>query len=78
MKKIHGKGRHPLIGGTESIVLKTFNEEQCVQNFQMRKETFEFLCSKLEPILNSKENIVRQPLDVKTQYFSHVQLSHKR
>ena len=28
MKKIHGKGNHPLIDGTESIVLKTFNGEQ--------------------------------------------------
>ena len=27
-KELHGKGRHPLIDGTESIVLKTFNEEQ--------------------------------------------------
>ena len=25
---VFGKKRHPLIGGTESIVLKTFNEEQ--------------------------------------------------
>ena len=26
-QKIHGKERHPLIGGTELIVLKTSNEE---------------------------------------------------
>ena len=38
-----------------------------VQNFRMRKETFDFFCSKLEPALVAGEILVRQPLDVHTQ-----------
>ena len=48
-------------------MLEMFTEEQWVQNFRMRKETFDFLCSKLEPTLVAEEILVRQPLDVQTQ-----------
>ena len=47
-------------------MLETFTEEQWVQNFWMRKETFDFLCLKLEPTLMAEEILVKQPLDVQT------------
>ena len=43
----------------DRIVLKTFTEEQWVQNLRMRKETFDFFCSKLDPTL-----VAGEPLDV--------------
>ena len=52
----------------DRIVPKTFTEEQWVQNFRMRKETFDFLCSKLEHIMMAEEILVWQPLDVQTQF----------
>ena len=51
----------------ERIVLETFTEEQWIENFRMKRETFEFVCSKLEPTLSADEKHVRKPLDVKTQ-----------
>ena len=51
----------------DRIVLETFTEAQWVQNFRVRKETFDFLCSKLEPTLVAEEIFVKQPLDVQTQ-----------
>ena len=48
-------------------MLETFTEEQWVKNFRMRKETFDFLCSKLEPTLVAEKILVRQPLDVQSQ-----------
>ena len=51
----------------DRIVLETFTEEQWVANFRMKKETFDFLCSKLEPTLAAEEINVRKPLDVQKQ-----------
>ena len=51
----------------DRIVLETFTEEQWVANFRMKKETFDFVCSKLEPTLAAEDINVRKPLDVQKQ-----------
>ena len=62
---LFGKEMHLLIGGIELCIVETFTEEQWVSKFRMRRETFEFLCPKLEPTLAAEEKHVKQPLGFK-------------
>lgn len=51
----------------DRIVLQTFDNSQWIENFRMRRRTFEMLCNDLDDYLAPKEKIVRQPLGVQKQ-----------
>ena len=46
------------------IVKKSFNDQQWIENFRMRKETFTYICNRLNVSLAKKENSVNTPLEV--------------
>ena len=51
----------------DRIVLQTFTDEQCVENFSITRQTFNKVCRVLEPDLSPMENTVRDALDVQKQ-----------
>lgn len=47
------------------IVKQTFGDNQWIENFRMRKESFMFLCNQLEPSLKLTEyKVGNKPLDI--------------
>ena len=51
----------------DRIVLQTFTDEQWVENFRMRRQTFNEVCRILEPDLSPKDSTVRDAIDVQKQ-----------
>ncbi|CAM5148172.1 unnamed protein product [Eretmochelys imbricata] len=51
----------------DHIVMQVWNDEQCLQNFQMRKATFMGLCEELGPTLWHKDTRLRDALMVEKQ-----------
>ena len=48
----------------DSIVNGVFSDTEWLENFRMRRETFQFLCRCLAPHIRKKETIMRQPVSV--------------
>ena len=48
----------------DKIVNETFEDKDWVENFRMRKETFNYLCHQLRPSIKRKTTIMRSPIPV--------------
>lgn len=48
----------------DRIVNGVFSDTEWLENFRMRRETFQFLCRCLAPHIRKKETIMRQPVSV--------------
>ena len=68
MKKGHGKKNVLLTGDWfDHIVLQTFDDDQWIENFRMKRETFASLCRDLEAILAPSDHAVRDVVDIQKQ-----------
>ena len=47
------------------MVLEIFNEEDFIQNFRMRKETFLYICNQLDPVIKGTDTVMRKSITVK-------------
>ena len=47
------------------MVLETFNEEDFIQNFRMRKETFLYICNQLDLVIKGTDTVMRKSITVK-------------
>ena len=48
----------------EFIVKRSFNERDWYENFRMRKQTFDYLCSKLRPAIEKRNTVLRAAICV--------------
>ena len=48
----------------DDVVLKTFTEEDWVENFRVSKHTFHYLCEQLSPLIKRKDTVLRKAIPV--------------
>ena len=51
----------------DHIVLETFDDDQWIENFRMKRETFASLCRNLEASLAPSDHAVRDVVDVQNR-----------
>ena len=48
----------------DDVVLKTFTEEDWVENFRVSKQTFHYLCAQLSPLIKRRDTALRKAICV--------------